>query len=137
MSISEPSLGSVSSSQVGDVMLRQGKYKEHDAVYLKNETDVGWAYTLFSGYYLKHGDDEIGEYYQPGGGDDGGRVQKAAIADPWKSVLEKREGPFYALLRSLMPLFVVMRVALSVKKNLYLPKTLFSKPLYTEKSAIK
>jgi hypothetical protein len=92
-SISEPPIGSVNISQVGDEMLRQGKYKEHEALHVKNETSAGWAYKLYPGYYLKQGEDESASYYFPGGGDDAGRVEKMALADPWKSVMAKKDPP--------------------------------------------
>jgi hypothetical protein len=92
ISISEPPIGVERTSTVGDVMVRQGKYKEHDAIYLSVETKPVWAYTLFPGYYLKHGEDEGGEYFFPGGGDDAGRIEKAALADPYKTVMTKKEG---------------------------------------------
>jgi len=74
-------------------MLRQGRYREHDALLLRAPRDVSWAYTLHPGYYLKDGEDEDAEYYSPARGDDGGRVEKAAFADPWKSVMAKRKVP--------------------------------------------
>jgi hypothetical protein len=88
--ISEPPLNTIQTSHVGDVLLRQGKYKEHDAIYLPGKVDVSLAYSLLAGYYLKHGDDESAEYYLPGGGDEAGHVDKAALADPWKSVMAKK-----------------------------------------------
>ena len=88
--ISEPPIDSVTIVQVGDTMLRQGKYSEHDAIYLTREADPSWAYTLYPGYYLKQGEDDTAEYYFPGGGDDSGRIHKAALADPWKSVMTKK-----------------------------------------------
>jgi hypothetical protein len=91
--ISEPPIGSVTLVRIGDTMLRQGRYREHDALLLRAPRDVSWAYTLHPGYYLKDGADEDAEYYSPGRGDDGGRVEKAAIADPWKSVMAKRKTP--------------------------------------------
>jgi len=93
VAISEPPLNSINSSQVGDVMLRQGKYKEHDAIFVKSQTSAGWAYTIHPGYYLKHGEDELAEYYQAGGGDEAGYIEKAALADPWKTIMAKKEKP--------------------------------------------
>lgn len=90
--ISEPPLNTTQTSSVGDVLLRQGKYKEHDALYLPTKGDVSWAYSLLAGYYLKHGEDESAEYYLPSKGDDAGGVDKAALADPWKSVMAKKDG---------------------------------------------
>jgi len=89
-SISEPPLGTTQISNVGDVLLRQGKYKEHEAIYLPTKGDISWAYDLFPGYYLKHGEDESAEFYLPGSGEDAGKVDKAALADPWKSVMAKK-----------------------------------------------
>ncbi|MFY8285447.1 hypothetical protein AAEU31_18255 [Pseudoalteromonas sp. SSMSWG5] len=44
--ISEPAIDSVNIAYVGDVMLRQGKYSEHDAIYLPYKVEVSWAYDL-------------------------------------------------------------------------------------------
>lgn len=88
--ISEPPLSTTQISNVGDVLLRQGKYSEHEAIYLPVKADISWAYDLFMGYYLKHGEDESAEYYSPAGGEDGGKVDKAVLADPWKSVMAKK-----------------------------------------------
>jgi hypothetical protein len=93
ISISEPPIGSVTVVRIGDTMLRQGKYREHDALNLRAIRQVSWAYTLHPGYYLKDGEDEQAEYYSPGRGEDGGRVEKAGIADPWKSVMAKKAAP--------------------------------------------
>lgn len=87
IAISEPAIGSVNESQVGDSMLRQGRYREHDAIYLERSSSAGFAYTLQPGFYLKQGQNESGEYFLPGGGDQAGRVDKMAIADQWRSVM--------------------------------------------------
>jgi hypothetical protein len=89
-SVSEPPIGSISTSQVGDVLLRQGKFTEHAAIYVPTRISPVWAYTLYPGTYLKQGNDDIGEYFYPGG-PDAGRIEKAAIADPWISVLVKKD----------------------------------------------
>lgn len=88
--ISEPPVGSVSTVRIGDVMLKQGKYREHDAVRLTAISQISWGYTLHPGVYLKHGDDSEAEYFLPSGSDDGGRIEKALLADQWKSVMAKR-----------------------------------------------
>lgn len=90
--ISEPPLNTTQTSSVGDVLLRQGKYKEHDALHLPTKADVSWAYSLLAGYYLKTGEDESAEFYLPAKGEDAGGVDKAALADPWKSVMAKKDG---------------------------------------------
>jgi hypothetical protein len=90
VAISDPSVGSITTTRIGDIMLRQGSYREHDAIFLRASREIGWAYTLHPGYYLKDGDDETAEYFSPGRSDDGGRIEKAALADPWKIVMLKR-----------------------------------------------
>jgi hypothetical protein len=91
-SASEPRISSVNTSYVGDIMLRQGKYKEHDSIYVTKKIDVMWAYSLMPGYYLKQGEDDVGEFYYPGG-DEPGHVDKAMIADPWKSIMARKDPP--------------------------------------------
>lgn len=93
VAISEPPLGSISTVRIGDTMLRQGKYREHDALNLRAIREISWAYTLHPGYYLKDGEDETAEYYSPARTEDGGRVEKAMIADPWKSIMAKKSVP--------------------------------------------
>jgi len=92
INISEPPIGSVNVKQVGDEMLRQGKYREHDALYVKTELKPTWAYTVYPGYFLKTGEDEAGEYYRIGGaGEESGYIDKAMIADPYQGLMVKRD----------------------------------------------
>lgn len=91
-SINQPPAGEVNTSYIGDTMLSKGKYKEHDSIYVKDKIDVIWAYTLLPGYYLKQGEDDVGEFYYPGG-DEPGHVDKAMLADPWKSIMARRDPP--------------------------------------------
>ncbi len=86
MEVSEPPIGSINTIYVGDVLLKQGSYTEHDSIYVQEDQGIGWAYTILNGYYLKQGDDEASAFYKPAPGSDGGGVDKAAIADPWKSI---------------------------------------------------
>lgn len=91
--ISEPPVGSVNTAYIGESMLRQGIASEHDAIQLSGQVKVGMVgYTLMPGEYLKHGQDETAEYYRPGGNQPG-HVVKAAIADPWQSVMIKKGQP--------------------------------------------
>jgi hypothetical protein len=85
MEISEPFIDTINTAYVGDVLLKQGNYTEHDTIYLEQDQKI-YPYTLFRGYYLKHGEDENTEFFRPGTGDDGGNVIKSAFADPWKSI---------------------------------------------------
>lgn len=89
--ISEPPLETVNTAYVGDVMLRQGRYMEHESIFVKSKIDVGWGYDLLPGYYLKKGEDKKTVTYYPGGGDEAGHVQKSALADPWKAVMGYKE----------------------------------------------
>ena len=89
--LSEPPIEDVSKAYVGERMLEQGKYKKHMAIYVEDKIDVGWAYDLMPGYYLKQGEDEDTETYHPGKGNDGGSIQKAALADPWSAVMIYKE----------------------------------------------
>src|SRR5262249_54460402 len=86
--ISEPPLGVVATANVGDSLVRQGRLALHDAIFLRQDADVGTfgAYTLRRGYYLRIGEDAESEFYQPGRSDGGGAIVKAALADPPRAV---------------------------------------------------
>lgn len=89
IAISEPPINSINSSQVGDVMLRQGEYTEQDAIYVSQIIDVG-AYNIFPGNYIKTGENEEIESFMPGG-DQAGRVEKKSmLVDNWSSVIIKK-----------------------------------------------
>jgi hypothetical protein len=85
---SSPPLNTVSVANVGDEMLKQGKFVERDAIFLARSMGVGLMspYTLLPGYYVKTGEDEDSEFYLPAEGGDGGHINKAALADPWESI---------------------------------------------------
>jgi len=86
--ISEPPLNTVCTAQVGDEMLKQGKFTERDAFRLDAEKNIGMfsAYTLHPGYYVKIGEDGGSEFYMPADGPEGGNVTKGVLIDPWKSI---------------------------------------------------
>lgn len=90
--ISEPPIGQVVTAEVGSTMVRQGKYTESDAIYLASAVKVGLlgAYSFSSGYYIKEGEDAKNEFYHPEQGPEGGRVDKAALADPYKTMLVEK-----------------------------------------------
>jgi len=93
MRISKPPLNSINTVYVGDAMLQQGAWTEHDSIYVMDKIDIGWGYDLLRGYYLKKGEDEKTETYYPDVGDEAGRVKKVALADPWTAVMAyKKEG---------------------------------------------
>lgn len=95
INISEPPLGSIVVAEVGSTMIKQGKYVESDAIYLRSPFKVGLlgAYSFGSGYYLKEGHNAKNEFYQPEPGPEGGRVEKAALADPYKTMLVEKSRP--------------------------------------------
>ncbi len=93
--ISEPPLNIVVTAYVGDNMLLQGEYIEHDAIYLRQDIKVGilGECTLTSGHYLKKGEDTKSEFYLPAGGLDSGQVIMNPLADPFQVIrLDKKSG---------------------------------------------
>lgn len=90
--VSEPPLNAVVTKHVGDEMLRQGKYREHDALQVEMQLKPVWSYTVYPGYFLKIGQDQVGDFYRIGGaGEESGYVEKSALADPYKSLLVKKD----------------------------------------------
>lgn len=89
--ISEPALGSVNTVSVGDVLVRQGVYAEHDAIQVTTQISAG-LYTIHPGTFLKTGDAPGIELFFPGGSGPG-RVTKSALADDWSYVIIKDEKP--------------------------------------------
>ncbi len=89
--ISEPPLGVVSIASVGDYMVRQGKFVEHEALMVNYPISAG-AYTIQPGIYLKTGVQPDVDLYYPGGASPG-RVIQSALADNWIYVIIKKETP--------------------------------------------
>ena len=90
--ISEPPLGVVIEKQVGDEMVRQGKYREHEAIYVQAQLKPVWAYTVMPGYFLKMGGDEAGDFYRIGGaGEESGYIEKNPFADPFIALMVKTD----------------------------------------------
>jgi hypothetical protein len=94
--ISKPPLDIVVTVNIGDSMLHQGEYSEHDAIYLKQDvkaSGLATAYTFTSGYYFKKGEDDKSEYYLPSNEPDSGRVIESMLIDPFKIIrLDKKSG---------------------------------------------
>lgn len=86
--ISEPPINSINVAYVGDRMLRQGKFSEHEAVLLKRKTTVGLlgTYTFDPGYYTKQGEssDRISGFYLSSPYGQEGRVTTGALADEFQ-----------------------------------------------------
>lgn len=90
--VSEPEIGVVVERQVGEELLHQGRYREHEALKVLVPIKPVWAYTVTPGYFLKIGQDDQGEFFRIGGaGDESGFVQKAALADPYSALLLKND----------------------------------------------
>ena len=87
--ISEPPLGSINVAYVGDNMLRQGTYEEHDAIRLDEEVKVGiiGTYRFTPGHYLKEGQEGDVEYYNPSNTKGSGSVIAGAITDPFEAMM--------------------------------------------------
>lgn len=93
--ISDPPLGQVVTAEVGGTMLKQGKYVESDAIMLNQDLKIGLigAYSFSRGYYLREGEDGKNEFYHPEPGPEGGRVDKSALADPYRTMLVSKTSP--------------------------------------------
>src|SRR5262245_33914811 len=86
--VSAPPLDTVTVANIGDEMLRQGKFTERDAIKLDRTIKIGVLgyYTLTPGYYVKVGQDMKSDFYRPFESPDSGIVQKGALSDPWESI---------------------------------------------------
>lgn len=94
--ISQPPLNTVSVAQVGEEMLKQGKFYEQEAIHLAQPIKFGGlftAYTLSEGDYVKTGEDADSDFYFPAVGRGAGNVSKAALADPWKAIQMNKRQP--------------------------------------------
>ena len=93
--VSDPPLGKVVTAEVGGTMLKQGKYVESEAIMLNQDLKIGLigAYSFSRGYYLREGEDGKNEFYHPEPGPEGGRVDKSALADPYRTMLVSKSAP--------------------------------------------
>ena len=94
INISEPPIGEVRTANVGDELLKQGKYQEHSGIRLNDTIKIGMlgSYTFFPGEYMKTGMNKQGSYYLPTGLKGSGSVQTAALSDPFQAILVKPDG---------------------------------------------
>ncbi|AVI32363.1 putative lipo domain protein [Acinetobacter baumannii] len=91
--ISKPPIGSVNKAFVGDQMLEQGIVVDREVLNVPENIKISFAYSLTSGIYLKTGQNEKGQYFQPFNTvSGGGMVQKNPLADPFKVVMFDNEG---------------------------------------------
>lgn len=74
-------------AQPGDIVLESSLSKETRTLYVTEPVKIAF-YTLMPGYYDKHGEKASGEFFYPADtGEERGVVAKAAIADPWKTIM--------------------------------------------------
>lgn len=92
--ISFPEVGKEITVNVGDEMVKQGIYSEIDALKVTQPVSIGTfgLFTINPGIYDKKGEDRKNEFYMPSASPDGGSVEKAALADPWQSVVYTKDG---------------------------------------------
>jgi phospholipase/lecithinase/hemolysin len=91
-----PRVDIVNVAQVGDSLLFQGNYSEHDAIHVQSEIGVGTlsaigagifaSYTIRPGFYTKEGENEVAEFFRPSTYGNGGEILKNPLADSWKWV---------------------------------------------------
>ena len=89
INISEPALGSVQSVGVGETMLRQGKYSEHEAIRVTKTVDYGFLGTTHSintGTFLKVGEDAKNEYFGVWSSQDSGSFFVGFLQDQVESI---------------------------------------------------
>lgn len=135
--ISEPPVGLIVVSNVGDDMLKQGRYSEHDALVLAAEAKISWAYTMSPGIYLKQGQNQGNQYFIPGPAPDGGHVEKAAFADPWKAIMVRAAEPG-ACVVTVFNVFVCSPATYTLEKRPVLTQNSFQQTLiYSGKSGSK
>jgi hypothetical protein len=85
--VSDPPVGTINVAMLGDQIVVQGRYREHDALLVKEDASVGLLnpYKLRHGYYLKQGEDLDAGFYLPSR-KEGGQILRNPLADPAKIV---------------------------------------------------
>lgn len=91
--ISKPPIGSTNTAFVGDELLAQGLMVHQEALNVPELTKVS-LYKLTPGNYQKTGEDTKGAYYKAENRliDNGGKVEKHALADPYSAVMLTKDG---------------------------------------------
>lgn len=87
--ISEPPIGQTVRVNVGENMLIQGRFIEHDAIYVTTPGSLGIlsSYTVSQGYFFRQGEDENFRFYLPLNSEsESGTVNVSALADPFESL---------------------------------------------------
>lgn len=92
--ISNPPLGETVRVSVGDTMLIQGRFTEHDAIFVSEPGSFGLlgVYTVSSGYFFKQGEDKDFKFYLPITSErESGTVKVSALADPFEALAVDKE----------------------------------------------
>lgn len=87
--VSFPNIGAESTANVGDTLVSQGSFSEHDAIQVESNIDLGLfnSYTITKGIFLKFGESDDVEYFSINNHfEGGGTIEKAALADPPRAV---------------------------------------------------
>lgn len=102
-SVSEPVLNTVVEKNIGDELIKYGKYMEQDGirvttaipldVRIDGGRSIGVPYVIHPGNFYKIGEDKNADYYRIGGGGDGfGFVERGTFSDPAESLMVNRNG---------------------------------------------
>ncbi|UIP29001.1 hypothetical protein [Photobacterium sp. TLY01] len=127
--ISEPPIGSVNIAYVGDILLKQGKYAEHDAIYLHEMVSIGWSYDLLPGYYIKKGEDHNSETYMPSNDSESGSINKAALSDPWQAIMVYKNKPTVCIITAINAMACEQNVKFEREKKPVLSSNSFQQTL--------
>ena len=87
--ISFPKIGTETTVNVGDTLVSQGSFSEHDAIQVNERIDLGLLkpYTITKGIFLKFGESGDIEYFSINNGfEGGGTIEKSLLADPPKAI---------------------------------------------------
>lgn len=88
-SVSYPPLNQVHEAEVGEEMVKHGKFVVRDAIYLPAALEISW-YKVSAGYFKKVGETADGEFFQPGGAADAGTITQRGIADAPQALFVRR-----------------------------------------------
>jgi hypothetical protein len=92
--VSEPPLGVTVRVNVGESMLLQGRFIEHDAIHVSTPGSFGLlgVYTVSTGYFFKQGEDKDFKFYLPLNSErESGTVKVSALADPFEALAVDKE----------------------------------------------
>ncbi|MGG4662427.1 hypothetical protein [Providencia vermicola] len=88
--ISEPKVGSVNRSTIGQSLVREGEISELSAIKVLNPIQIDLAYKIIPGVFKKVGSSNKGDFYMPTQTIDSGSVVVEALGQPWSSILIKK-----------------------------------------------